>query len=99
MPTRRETIAELLEETESPLTVTDICLVLDIKNRKLVSEDIEHVARSVRSKGKELVVFPASCGKCAFVFKGRKSVKKPSRCPKCKSEWIIPQAFQIRSKN
>ena len=96
MPTRRETIAELLERTEHPLTAEEICERLDIKKRSIVYEDLDHIAKSVRRENKELLIRPASCGKCQFVFKVRKTAKAPGRCPKCRSEWILSPAFLIR---
>ncbi|MFW9846362.1 MAG: transcriptional regulator [Candidatus Thorarchaeota archaeon] len=98
MPTRREAIAQLLEETDEPLTAQDICSILDIKSRAIVYEDIEHISASVKNKGKRLLIRPASCGKCGFVFSSRKSAKRPSKCPKCRSEWILLPGYLIRDK-
>lgn len=98
MQTRRERIAELLEETEIPLTAQDICNALDIKSRSVVYEDVEHISISVKNKGKHLLIRPASCGKCGYVFSKRKSAKRPSKCPKCRSEWILLPAYVIRNK-
>ncbi|MHA1636390.1 MAG: HTH domain-containing protein, partial [Candidatus Thorarchaeota archaeon] len=89
MKTRRERIEEMLSQTETPLSAQNLCDMLDIKSRSLVYEDIEHITKSIRNKGKELLMSPASCGKCNFVFKDRKKAKRPSRCPKCRSEWIL----------
>jgi predicted Zn-ribbon and HTH transcriptional regulator len=96
MPTRRERIAELLERTDHPITAEEICEKLDIERRSIVYEDIDHIAKSVKQEDKELLVRPAICGKCQFVFKVKKTSKGPSKCPKCKSEWILPPAFLIR---
>jgi predicted Zn-ribbon and HTH transcriptional regulator len=98
MPTRRETIAELLERTEHPMTAEEICEELDIKKRSIVYEDIDHISKSVKRENKELLIRPASCGKCQFVFKVRKTAKAPSKCPKCRSEWILSPGFVIRYK-
>lgn len=98
MPTRRETIAELLERSNHPLTAQEICEMLDIKKRSIVYEDIEHISKSVKRENKELLIRPAICGKCQFVFKVGKSVKEPSKCPKCKSQWILSPAFTIRDR-
>jgi predicted Zn-ribbon and HTH transcriptional regulator len=97
MPTRRESIILLLEEATNPLSVTEICAVLDIKNRALVYEDLKHIAKSVKAKARELIAAPASCGKCHYVIR-ENPLKKPSRCPKCKSEWIIAPTYIIREK-
>jgi predicted Zn-ribbon and HTH transcriptional regulator len=96
MPTRRETIAELLERSEHPMTAEEICERLDIKKRSIVYEDIDHISKSVKRQNKELLIRPAICGKCQFVFKTRKTAKPPSKCPKCKSEWILSPTFSIR---
>ncbi|NWF95276.1 MAG: transcriptional regulator [Candidatus Thorarchaeota archaeon] len=96
MATRREQILEMLERTSVPLTVQDICNALDLDDPRVVSEDLGHIAKSIRSQGRELVARPAQCNKCGFVFSDRATVKKPSRCPKCKSEWIQPPGYLIR---
>jgi predicted Zn-ribbon and HTH transcriptional regulator len=98
MQTRRERIAELLEGTEFPLTAEEICETLDIKKRSIVYEDIDHISKSVKRKEKELLVRPAICGKCQFTFKTRKTSKAPSKCPKCRSEWILAPAFIIQQR-
>jgi predicted Zn-ribbon and HTH transcriptional regulator len=98
MQTRRERIAELLEQTDVPLTAQDICSILDIKSRSTVYEDIEHISISVKNKGKQLLIRPASCGKCGYVFAKRKVAKRPSKCPKCRSEWILLPGYFIREK-
>lgn len=98
MPTRREEITRLLEEAEYPLTAQELCDILDIKKRSIIYEDIDHIARSVKNQGKQVIVSPARCGKCQFVFKNIKSSKAPTKCPKCRSEWILPPSFLIRGK-
>jgi predicted Zn-ribbon and HTH transcriptional regulator len=50
----------------------------------------------VKRENKELLIRPASCGKYQFVFKVRKAAKAPSKCPKCRSEWILSPSFVIR---
>ncbi|MFW9770021.1 MAG: HTH domain-containing protein [Candidatus Thorarchaeota archaeon] len=97
MQTRRERITELLEKAEFPLTAEDICDQLDIKSRSIVYEDIDHISKSVKRRKQELLVRPASCAKCQFIFKTRKTSKAPSKCPKCRSQWILAPAFLIRS--
>lgn len=98
MPTRREEIASHLEAAEYPLTAQDICDILGLKKRSIIYEDIDHIARSVKRRGKHVLVSPARCGKCQFVFKKIKSAKAPTKCPKCRSEWIIAPAYLIREK-
>jgi predicted Zn-ribbon and HTH transcriptional regulator len=98
MPTRREQIAQIIEDAEYPLTAQDICDILDIKKRSIIYEDIDHIALSVKNQGKQVIVSPARCGKCQYIFRKMKSAKAPTKCPKCRSEWILPPAFLIREK-
>jgi hypothetical protein len=52
-----------------------------------LADDLEHLRKSLKHEGLRLVVDPARCQKCDFVFtKGK--LLKPGRCPKCKSTWI-----------
>ncbi len=98
MTTRRKSIAELLEKSEHPMTAQDICVILDVESRSIVYEDIGHIAKSVRHSGKELLIRPASCGKCGYVFSTRRVASRPSKCPKCRSQWILLPGYLIRSK-
>ncbi len=54
---------------------------------KVIADDIEHIKKSISHRGK-LMLKPAECINCGFVFKEREKIKSPSRCPKCKSERI-----------
>ncbi len=95
MFTRRERIQQELEATEYPLTAKDLCDILDIRDRSIVFEDIQHIAKSVQNEGKQVLMSPARCGECDYVFRSRNRAKSPSKCPKCKSEWILPPGFII----
>ena len=98
MPTRREEIARHLEEADYPLTAQDLCDILGLKKRSIIYEDIDHIARSVKNQGKQVIISPARCGKCQFIFKKMKSSKAPTKCPKCRSEWILAPSYLIRDK-
>ncbi|MEQ9716001.1 MAG: transcriptional regulator [Candidatus Asgardarchaeia archaeon] len=100
MQTRREKIINILLTSEEPLSARDIALFLDERDIRLILNDLKHIAKSVRKieGGKyQLVMVPAQCRKCGFVFKEGASLD-PSRCPKCKSEWISPPKFKIIKK-
>ncbi|MFN3268425.1 MAG: transcriptional regulator [Zestosphaera sp.] len=97
--TTREKIMELLISTETPLTVEEIISVLSLKTTpKEVYEHLEHIAKSVRriyNNTRVLVMVPPECRSCGYVFKDLEKPKKPSKCPKCRSEKIKPPAFKI----
>ena len=65
---------------------------------KDVYTHLSHIARSLKSRKKELVITPAECLKCGYVFKKRKRFTPPSRCPICKSEHTRNPMYQVASK-
>lgn len=89
--TRREEIIALLSKGE--LSAQQISNQFKVELKEIL-EDLGHIKISIRPK--KLISKPAFCKYCSFIFKERSKVKKPSKCPKCKSEWIQPQLFSIK---
>jgi len=89
--TRREEITTLLEK--EPLSAHELALRFEALPQDIV-EDLEHIKKSI--KPKKLVVIPAKCEDCGFVFKEREKIKKPSKCPKCRGERIFAPLFKIK---
>jgi len=44
----------------------------------------------------EFVMYPSECTKCGFTFEDRNRLKKPGKCPKCRSERIDEPAYTLR---
>lgn len=95
LTTIRKEIIELLKSKE--LTVKDLSQVMGIPEKEIASH-LEHIKKSLNKSGYEIDVVPASCTKCGFRFKKRESMKKPSRCPLCKSENVKSQVLRILKK-
>ncbi len=97
MMTRRQRIIKLLEERDySP---SELALALDMRGKgakKVILEDLKAIQRTLKREGKVLLIKPAECRKCGFVFPPE--IKVPSRCPRCKSEWIEEPRFKIEPK-
>jgi predicted Zn-ribbon and HTH transcriptional regulator len=97
--TIRERIIELLRSAREPLTAEDIVRILGLEIPvREVYEHLLHIAKTIRSKshGREVLLMePPVCRKCGYVFRDLDKPKKPSRCPRCKSEWISPPRFII----
>uniref|UniRef100_A0A7J3ZIW2 Transcriptional regulator n=1 Tax=Fervidicoccus fontis TaxID=683846 RepID=A0A7J3ZIW2_9CREN len=99
--TLREKIYLLLKESSRPLDVREIMARLNIplQDRARVEESIEHLKTSIKRKtaGREkLEVVPPKCVNCGYVFRGRDSSKKPSRCPNCRSQRIRGPWFYLK---
>ena len=62
---------------------------------KLVYEHLGHIARSVASQKRRLVILPFRCLDCGFVFKVRKRFTPPGRCPRCKKAHLERPYYRI----
>ncbi len=92
--TNREKIIEILLNTEYPLSAREIAMRLGISEKEVI-EDLRHIAKSVRRMGLRLYIAPARCKKCGYEFRSAE-IKIPSKCPRCKSQWIEPPRFIIK---
>ena len=92
MQTIRHQMIELLKEEE--MTAIELSQTLRIPEKE-VYEHLPHVSRSVSSRGERLVIHPAMCLKCGYVFKDRRRFTRPGRCPRCKESHLQRPAFQI----
>ncbi len=95
--TRRKKIIDILLESEQPISPSEIALRIDERNVNIIYNDMEHIAKTLKSMNYKMIVEPPVCKKCGYVFKKTLN-KKPSRCPKCKSEWIEEPRFLVRRK-
>ncbi len=99
MYSRRERIIEILKEAEKPLTIQEIIERLgeDLDPRE-VYEDLYHAGKSlIRRSGGKIVItmIVPRCRDCGYEFKDLDKPKKPSKCPRCKSQRIEPPRFYI----
>ncbi|MDZ7759070.1 MAG: hypothetical protein U5L00_02275 [Desulfovermiculus sp.] len=92
--TLRQSIITCMESSGRPLGYRDLSIMLGISEKDLPAH-IPHVAKSLRTQGRRLVIFPSTCKRCGYEFAKRQKVTQPSRCPKCKSERIDPPLFTI----
>jgi hypothetical protein len=88
--TRREEIIKILSKEKKSAQEFAYYFNIDLNE---ILDDLEHIKRSIRPK--KLNVDPAKCKNCAFIFKERSKIKKPSKCPRCRSEWIMPPLFSL----
>ena len=94
MLTRRQQIMEMLRE--EPISLQHLANFFRVEMRE-ISGDVEHIKRTLKGKA-DLIMQPAQCRQCGYVFRGRSKIKRPSRCPKCKHERIIPSLFSIKDR-
>ncbi|WP_297498837.1 transcriptional regulator [Thermococcus sp.] len=97
MMTRRQRIISLLEERDySPSELAQALGLRGRGSKKLVLDELRAIQKTLKREGKVLLIKPAECRKCGFRFKPE--IKVPSRCPRCKSEWIEEPRFKIERR-
>jgi predicted Zn-ribbon and HTH transcriptional regulator len=61
---------------------------------RVLEEDLHHVQRSLKAKGRRLRVENAKCVACGFRFT-KPSLHPPGRCPKCRERRIAGPWFRV----
>lgn len=90
---RQEIISVLERNTLSAKEISGIVRA----SEKEVYEHLAHIQKTVSKQGDKLKIVPAECNKCGFEFKKRERLKKPGKCPVCRSETIREPLFSIES--
>lgn len=85
---RQEIVAMLSDETLSAKEISGLVGV----SEKEVLEHLEHIRIALHGR---LVVVPPLCLECGFSFLKRERLRKPGRCPVCRSERIVEPAFTV----
>jgi predicted Zn-ribbon and HTH transcriptional regulator len=101
MMTVRQQIIDAL--TGSTMTARELAQLLRVPERDIEAH-LVHIAKTVgdgrpRRDGLPARAFhlkPAVCGDCGFVFRERTRLTTPSRCPRCRSEHVVPPGYEIR---
>jgi predicted Zn-ribbon and HTH transcriptional regulator len=91
--TIRQKIMDILEGNS--FSARDISGEVGISVKE-VFEHLEHIQKSVDRGNYHLVITPAECKKCGFVFRKRERLKKPGKCPVCRGESIQEPLFCLR---
>jgi predicted Zn-ribbon and HTH transcriptional regulator len=93
--TRRQQLRALLAREELPFDALRELLGVSVR---LLEDELRHVERTARGAGERLVVSPARCLACDFVFRARerRHLHAPGRCPQCRSERIADPTFRIQ---
>jgi len=94
MKTVRQQIMDLLRGRE--MSAQDLSRAIGVKERE-VERHLPHVAASASGRGERLVISPSRCLDCGYVFRERRRVTRPGRCPVCQGRRLEKPAFEIRS--
>ncbi len=91
--TPRQQIKALLYDHSR--SANELALLLGIPERH-IEEHLSHIIQTIqRDRTRYFRIIPSTCRNCGFTFRDRKRLTRPSRCPKCRSESIIPPQYEI----
>jgi predicted Zn-ribbon and HTH transcriptional regulator len=95
-PVAHDTIRHelLVELGEGPLSARDLSGRIGISEKDVYGH-LTHIRATLHRGEQRLVVQPAECAKCGFIFHKRGRLTKPSKCPVCRSESIHEPLFSI----
>lgn len=91
---RKDLIALLQVE---PRSVSSIARELHLRKGD-VEEDLRRLIRSARTAGHAVVIEPAVCRACGFVFDDSR-LAKPGKCPACRASRIVEAQIRIEPPN
>jgi phosphoglucomutase len=99
VPAARETtlaraLREALAGRDAPVTALELSGEVRA-GEKAVLFALGHLRRTLRRQGGVLVVHPARCLACGFVFAKRDRLTKPGKCPVCQGTHIDPPRFSL----
>jgi predicted Zn-ribbon and HTH transcriptional regulator len=92
MKTIRKDMILLLSDKE--LNAREISSAVGVGEKEVYTH-LYHISRSVKHQRKKLIIKPAQCLGCGYVFEKRQRFTRPSRCPICKSEHIRNPMYRI----
>ncbi len=90
--TLRQSIRQYLED--GPHSARELSSQVGLREKDVVAH-LEQLQRSLRAAGKRLLVDPAVCLSCGFVFRKRSRLSRPSACPRCREQRIDPPTFSV----
>jgi predicted Zn-ribbon and HTH transcriptional regulator len=84
----------MTELEKGPFSARDLSGLVGIPEKE-VAGHLEHIRHTLHHTGRRLIVQPAECIKCGFVFDKRERLTRPSRCPMCKGESLHAPLFSM----
>jgi transcriptional regulator len=76
-----------------PRTASSLARELGLDRRDM-EDDLRHLIRTARALGHDVVVEPARCKSCGFVFEEDR-LTKPGRCPACRESRIYEPLIRV----
>jgi hypothetical protein len=94
MTTIRKDLLTLL--SAQPRSVSSLARDLGLRKGD-ITDDLQHALRSARAAGHQVIVIPARCRSCGFIFDEQK-LSKPSKCPQCRGARLYEAQISIETQ-
>ena len=91
MTTFRKDLLTLL--SAQPRSVSSLARDLGLRKGD-ITDDLQHALRSARAAGHLVIVIPARCRNCGFIFEEEK-FSKPSKCPQCRGTRLYEPQIRV----
>lgn len=79
---------------DRPASLHELALLLGVRQKEL-EDDLQHLLKSLKNMPFHVIITPAACRKCGFVFHKDK-LHKPGKCPRCHGTWISDPLISIQ---
>ena len=95
--TKRQKLINFLVNQNATLDLRQIMKELEYPSKRALLNDTMSISKTLRNKGKHLIILPPSCIACGFVFQIKKTnLKIPSKCPKFKQQMISCTSIKVK---
>jgi len=72
---------------DGPISAQELSGLVGISEKEVYGH-LEHIRSSLHRAGRRLMIEPAECRSCGFVFSKRERIKGPGKCPACRGSSI-----------
>jgi len=90
--TPRERLLRAL--SAEPLSARALSQLVSLAERE-VFDHLQFLQKTLKTRGQKLVLTPATCLDCQFVFRKRERLTRPGRCPACRSTHLSEPHFSL----
>ena len=92
--TVRQMIIDIL--LQGPATAKELSARVRIPEKDVLPH-LAHIRKTLQHGPQRLVMEPACCRACGFVFHKRERLSKPGQCPSCHRSFIEEPVFRIQA--
>ena len=90
--TPRERLLHAL--SAEPLSARSLSQLVSLSERE-VFDHLQFLQKTLKTRGQRLVLTPATCLDCQFVFRKRERLTRPGRCPVCRRTHLSEPLFSL----